>query len=501
MRMRFLTVLGLLIVVGSAIADNRLPIPSEDEQGRALKDVKEVFKSEYAKSAPSARVALAEKLLDNGVQTKDDPAARYVLFREARNLAAAAGNANLAMKAADALAEGYAIKPAEARLPALEVLGRLTTTAAAHLDLAKALEETAEEAITADDLPNALKLIRLAGISAGKGKDAALATALSSRAKEFELWQKEFEKVATALELLKTQSDDPDANLLAGRYTCFLKGNWDTGLPLLAKGSDPALKALATSEMANPTTPADQANLADGWFDQTTGSDLAGRMAMRRRARHWYLLAAPELTGLAKIKADKRLMELEKALAAEAGSSTAFWSRLRTVVRDKKYTVSPLCGGQFAKAPFSDYPPEGGVLIGFHYILSKKGILTSFTYFQPIYLTANGEKLGRAYGTARAEFAQTIKAKKGQAISGITIRGGGAMDGFSFTYSPFDRTGWGRGDSTTTEWIGGKGGAEARFGFDGSVIVGVHGKFLTGGEVGGLGVYTANLNANSPEKK
>jgi hypothetical protein len=73
MCLRFLLVLALLIVVGPVVADPPLPIPSEDDQDRTLKQVKDVFKFDYAKMGPVARAALAEKLFLNGVQTKSRP--------------------------------------------------------------------------------------------------------------------------------------------------------------------------------------------------------------------------------------------------------------------------------------------------------------------------------------------------------------------------------------------------------------------------------------------
>jgi hypothetical protein len=429
-----------------------------------------------------------------------DPVAQFVLFRESRDVAAAAGQVNLAMKAADALAEVFDVKQMDARLPALEVLARVVTTPAAHLDLARALEAAADEVIAMDELSSAQKLLQLAGVSADKSKDSALIAAISSRTKELEAWQKEAEKALPALELLKTRPDDPDANLLAGRYLCFLKGDWDAGLPLLKKGPDGDLQILAEAELMGPTTAEDQVVIADAWFDVATGNDPAGQTAMQRRARHWYAHAAPNLSGETKTRVDTRLAELEKTLPAEFSLDKAFWTRLRAVIKDRKYIESRLCGGGFAKVPFFDLPPDGGVLIGFHYILHQQGLIT-FSYFQPIYLTVSGEKLGQAFGTARPELAKTVKAKKGQVISGLTVRGGGAMDGFSVTFSPFNRTGWGRGGSTTTPWVGGNGGGEARFGFNGSVIIGVHGKFLDNGQVGGLGVFTASVDPRPAGKK
>ena len=58
----------------------------------------------------------------------------------------------------------------------------------------------------------------------------------------------DFEKVKASLEKLKSSPDDPDANLAAGRFYCLTRGDFARGLPMLAKGSDPALKAAIIDE-------------------------------------------------------------------------------------------------------------------------------------------------------------------------------------------------------------------------------------------------------------
>ena len=49
-----------------------------------------------------------------------------------------------------------------------------------------------------------------------------------------------------AIEKLKQSAGDPEANLTAGRYSCFYKDDWAKGLSMLARGSDAALKDVAS---------------------------------------------------------------------------------------------------------------------------------------------------------------------------------------------------------------------------------------------------------------
>ena len=48
-----------------------------------------------------------------------------------------------------------------------------------------------------------------------------------------------------ARKLLETTPDNPSACLVEGRYRCFYEGDWESGLPLLAKADDMQLSELA----------------------------------------------------------------------------------------------------------------------------------------------------------------------------------------------------------------------------------------------------------------
>ena len=115
------------------------------------------------------------------------------------------------------------------------------------------------------------------------------------------------------MEKLKTHPNDPDANLLAGRYHCLVRGSFDKGLPLLAKGRDPSLKAAAEAELAPPATPAAQKAAGDLWWDQAAKETTAAAAdACKARAGRWYRLAEPHLTGLLKLTAQQRLATLPR---------------------------------------------------------------------------------------------------------------------------------------------------------------------------------------------
>src|SRR5277367_5159059 len=66
------------------------PMPSKEAQAKIESLLQELFKDDFAKAEKDAglRSQLAQKLLFEGKETKDDAAGRYVLFSKAHSLAA-----------------------------------------------------------------------------------------------------------------------------------------------------------------------------------------------------------------------------------------------------------------------------------------------------------------------------------------------------------------------------------------------------------------------------
>src|SRR5205823_4024435 len=77
--------LALLLLGGAALlhaddAAKRLPVPAKAAQARAEELIRDIFKDDLAAAKePADKSKLAGYLLQQGKETKDDPAARYVL--------------------------------------------------------------------------------------------------------------------------------------------------------------------------------------------------------------------------------------------------------------------------------------------------------------------------------------------------------------------------------------------------------------------------------------
>jgi hypothetical protein len=296
---------------------NKLPVPSAEKQAASLATVKDLFKNEYAKKSAADAAALAKKLFDTAVETKNEPADRFTMLSESREAAVRAGDVAAAIRAIDQLTSDFAVDPVDLKIKTLTEVSKTATAGDADRAL-QAMIETIEEAIDADQYQRADQVLAAAKGTVRRTTDKKLTARLDQLSKEITALSKQFEEVRRWVDVLKEHPDDPTANLAVGRFKCGWKGNWDEGLPLLAKASDAKLKAVAVLELKVPAQAADQVQLADLWWDLADLHPEPVKGQLQKRAGHWYARALPELNGFVKSKAEKRLHEVESAAVAGA---------------------------------------------------------------------------------------------------------------------------------------------------------------------------------------
>jgi len=306
-----------------ATADGKLPIPNAEGQRGALKLIKELYKDEYAHAKqPEAKAALAEKLLNESQQTKDDATALYCVLQEARELAVEAASPALAERAIGMLAGHFAVEPLQELAASLDQMAGKPHPADVNRKIAEMSLGRIEEALAADDFDTAKQLADTALAAGRKAKDAALTKRVVEAGKTVGSAKQQWEAWKKAERALAQSPDDPAANLAVGRHFAFVQGDWERGLAHLAKGPDGPLKDLSAKGLKPPTEPAALAEMGDAWFaaaEKAKGKDKAD---LRAGAAYWYSLAEPGLTGLAKTIVEKRLKDLGgKVTVAQPGSA------------------------------------------------------------------------------------------------------------------------------------------------------------------------------------
>ena len=313
----FLLALGGFLYAAPGVADKR-PVPPAAAQDEAKKIAKETYGEEYAKAGtPSQQLALAQKLFRVAQDSQNEPAAHFVLLRLAKDIATGAGEIDLSLKLVDEIDKAYQV---DGRAMRSEVLTKALNAAASpkqRKSIAEHAQSLAEQALVEDDFPAAAELAEI-GVAAARGcKDSAQSKESLALKKRVEEASSGFSEIKAAQAVLAKKPDDQAANLQVGKYLCFTKGDWDKGIAMLARASDPALKAAASKELQSPSDAQAQAAVGDDWWDLARADEhAAAKKSLQLRAAYWYRQAADGLKGLTKLKIEKRLRELEPVVEA-----------------------------------------------------------------------------------------------------------------------------------------------------------------------------------------
>jgi len=310
----------------------KMPVPPEAEQAKSRKLVAEIYGPELDKAkTPGERTALAKKLIASAAETSNDAPAQWVLMTTARDLAEKAGDPQTAFEAIEALGARFAVDVLEEKAGLVERVAKGARAATERAAAAERILALADEAAGADNDELAGRLLKSAQQMAAKWRDDGLRERALALARQLQHARQVRADSAKAREILRTNPDDPEANLVLGKYLALVKQDWDAGLPRLASGSDAALKALAQQELAGPDSLDAKVALANAWWD--LGEKLKEGMdrPVRLRAGYWYGIVLEELPeGLQKSLVQKRLEEVAALEAAAPPSrAAAAKSRLR----------------------------------------------------------------------------------------------------------------------------------------------------------------------------
>lgn len=314
---------------------------------------------------------MASKLLEAALETKDDPAGRYVMLQEAMNMAAGVGDVGIVGKAADALEAGYVCNAAAQRADALARCYSVAPSFAVAGQAAVADVAAAEQAAGNDEYDVASAYAEKALASARIIGDRTFLASVQERAAAIRDQRLEYNRVRPAFSKLKSDPNDPAANLAVGRYLCFKKNKWETGLAHLAKGSDPELKQLAQSETSASADSRVREDLAGQWWNLADQHPQLPQKAIQTHAADLYRQAMPGLSGLAKALATKRIDEVSSA----AGAHPALLTPPEVVVPHQPSPARELLGDIEGGVP----QPDGTIEV-----TSRHRVRTRQTFKPPV---------------------------------------------------------------------------------------------------------------------
>ena len=306
--------LGIVAAASQLAAQQKAPVPDAEAQQAVKRAAADIYGKRFreAKTA-AAKTALAKEMLDAASKVRAGSADQYVLLSIARDIAAGAGDAPTALEAVDKLAEAFDVPGAKLKAETLLAAAREASSSTQRKAVAEAAVRLLDDLAGADEYETAIGLCEAARSAARKARQYALVRELTARAEHLKTREKAFQEYRKAVAVLNDKPGDPAANLAAGRYLCFERGDWARGVPMLALGSDADLQALAAKDLKGAGSAEEQAALGDAWWALAEKKEGQESESLKVHAGSWYQQAEPNLpAGLARVKVEKRLAELAK---------------------------------------------------------------------------------------------------------------------------------------------------------------------------------------------
>jgi hypothetical protein len=196
-----------------------------------------------------------------------------------------------------------------------------------------------EEAVDADRYDLALAAAnKLAIPMATKIKDADASKKIGIAKKRLGEQQRMYSSAAKAADVLKSDPGDAEANAKVGRFLCFVKGDWSRGLPFLVKADGDRAQPLAKQDVSQPSDPVQQAKLGDDWFAFESSS--GHRAPALERAKYWYDLALPKLTGLTRAGVENHLKEMASLLDPPRTPKKSSSQNLFKLITENTWTIT-----------------------------------------------------------------------------------------------------------------------------------------------------------------
>ena len=143
----------------------------------------------------------------------------------------------------------------------------------------------------------AARLARVVSRAARKVENTSLQREMDANANALEEYLVEKKKADQAAKRLQKAPQDANANSVYGQFLCLFNGDWEEGLPYLAKSGEPPYAELAAQDLEIGMSPDDRIAMADAWFTMGRRKQGIRGHQMLLRARHWLVTVEKSVQG------------------------------------------------------------------------------------------------------------------------------------------------------------------------------------------------------------
>jgi len=305
----------------ATVTSSKIPWPSAHDIAESEAKLKDDYKTDLVPGAPvQVRQKAALELLERG-PASGDPAFEAASLRVAGLLAARAEDISLMTEVCDKMEQRFDINVLPQKVEMLQEAGAHVRTPADRNDLTDACLATGFAAIAIDDYASAANLADLAGNVAATAPDASLARQAAFLSDETDQCSEAFDRITNEWKIFREKPADAKASLAVGKFLCFIKNDWANGLPLLARGSDAALKSVVNTEINGKLEDSrSQLDLGSAWWNLAAASPGEDRVLYETRARYWYQKSVTSAPAADRPALRRKLTPRIDAVPAEAGS-------------------------------------------------------------------------------------------------------------------------------------------------------------------------------------
>ena len=303
----------------AVVQEPATPVPSKEQLREPKKLIRSLFSDQYADRSENGKRNLAALLLTQGLETNDDPVARYALFSESLELAQKVGDAETAWAAAGGIVENYEVDPFEFRCGVLRELGKTSEDIELFSIHIGECQKMIDQEVERDQYESAVAKSRKLLAVARKGANEATTDFLDKSVKGIKKLATAYTAIEDQIAIIKEQPDNPAANQVAGEFYCFVKNDFPTGLSYLAKGNLEATQSIAAQEIESDGN----LEIADAWWDlaETMSEEST---AIKAHAAEIYSEIEPTLTGLTQKRVQARLAEISAAAQKRIANDPIF---------------------------------------------------------------------------------------------------------------------------------------------------------------------------------
>ena len=300
-------------------AMTREPVPSAIELTAAQNKLREIFRDKIQEAkAADEKGKLASEFVTLAEGMEADPAGAFALQQAALRLAIEANDGTLLIKAIDQRVARFEVDSFRENLKWIQAFGEETASRDASIVKGDGILKRAIPVIYAGIRENeymlASSVARIANRFTSSNREDRVSRLLTRLRTQLGTAKREYDQSVDDLQRFRTNPDDVAAGAAFGSFLCFIKGDWQTGLPLVADGTGGDLVDVAKMDLRGASRAIDQVALGDAWWELSRRGSGAYRQGAEDRAVMWYAQAIVRLPdSLDRIHVENRLKEADES--------------------------------------------------------------------------------------------------------------------------------------------------------------------------------------------